>query len=103
MFLNLKGRTFLEVMGQLSRGPAPPKYDLKGTWREYHFLNYGTFWLLPPLLFPFFYSSQITGLEYSFLPQKTEKEDFVKSQTGWIEKYLNKSNDTVSDQVKKSQ
>jgi hypothetical protein len=72
------------------RGPAPPKYCLSASWKEYHFLNFGTFSVVLSILFPFFFSPPITGMEYSFLEKKTEKEDFVAQNTKWIEDYFKK-------------
>lgn len=90
VFINLKGRTFLELMGQVMRGPSPPKYDLNIGWKDYHFLNFGTFSVFPSMLFPYYYDSPITGLEYCFLERKTEKEDFVREQFDSLSAYLKK-------------
>jgi len=64
LYLNWTGRTFLEIMGQISRGPAPAKFDLEATWRDYHFINFGSYNIFPSLLFPYLYRAPITGQEY---------------------------------------
>mmetsp|Transcript_18442 Transcript_18442/g.16308 ORF Transcript_18442/g.16308 Transcript_18442/m.16308 type:complete len:185 (+) Transcript_18442:458-1012(+) len=91
-YLNFSGRTFLELMGQLSRGAAPPKFDLKATWRDYHYLNFGTYNIFPSILFPYLYSTPISGQEYCFLERETKNEDFLKRHSESLRTFLHKFN-----------
>ena len=87
-YINLQGRTFLEILSQGMKGPCPSKYRMNVGWREYYFLNFGTFNIFPSLLFPYFYHSPITGLEYSFLDPKTENEDFIQEHSKMLRKFF---------------
>ena len=78
-FINAKGRTFLEIMGECFKGPSKPKYKLETNWRENLYLVYGTWYLSLAVPFPYFYKPPITGLEFWFMSHNKEVEDFISN------------------------
>ena len=79
IYVNAKGRTFLEVIGEISKDILKPKYKYGANWREHFYLIQGSWWPSVALIFPYMFGPPITGLEYSFMRQETEPESFIET------------------------
>ena len=77
LYVNAKGRTFLEIIAEISKEVSRPKYNYGKNWREHYYLIQGTWYPFIGLIFPYFCKPPVTGLEYSFLKQETLSESFI--------------------------
>lgn len=90
-YINFKGRAFVEMLRQMSRGPQPAKFKLDITWRDYYFIYYGTYNIYYSYLFPYLApGSPITGLEYSFLERSKENDTFLDDHFKMAREFLKK-------------
>ena len=65
-------------MSEMMRGPVKPKFKLGTNWKEQMYLVYGTWYAPIGIALPYFYGPPITGLEFCFVSQNKEPEDFIQ-------------------------
>ncbi|CAI2375475.1 unnamed protein product [Moneuplotes crassus] len=92
VYINAKGRTFLELLAGINKKKAKPKFKYGENWREHFYLFQGTWWPILGIIFPYFLKSPVTGLEYSFVKNDNEPDNFIENTFEPLFRVTKKSN-----------
>lgn len=82
VYLNAKGRTLNEIIVECVDGPAVPRFTVGATWGENLYLCVGCYRVLPVMIFPYFFGTPLSGIEYCYM------ESQIKQQPGIWEEFL---------------